>query len=376
MTQSAPSIPPERQPGRTLLVRPSALGDVCRTVPVLATLRVAFPDAVIDWLVQDTFADAIAAHPMLDTVVGFPRAWFSRGWRSPAALGGMLAWAGDLRRAKYEIVYDLQGLGRSGLITWGTRAPRRVGFRSAREGAWLGYTVRHDPPTSSHIVDQMLELMEREGFQPVRDMRLYTPSDAAAWWAEERARADIHSPYAVLATTSRWESKRWPIDRWKSLIDPLRARGFRKIIIIGGPTEREQIAALFDDSSSAVIDLVARCTVGQTMAVIEQAGLVIANDSAPLHMAVGFDRPVVALFGPTDPAFVGPYRREDSVLRVFDPARDGGIHFRRGDRGGELMSRITVEMVMEKVDAVLSAKRQAADSPAIGALAAPESARS
>jgi len=150
------------QPRRILLVRPSALGDVCRTVPVLASLRQAFPDAGIDWVVQDTFVDAVRAHPAVDEVIPFPRRRLAGWWRSPRVAREAVRWFADLRRRRYDVVYDLQGLGRSGLMAFASGAPRRVGFRSAREFAWLGYTARHAPPHAEHVVDQMLELLERE----------------------------------------------------------------------------------------------------------------------------------------------------------------------------------------------------------------------
>ena len=127
---------------KILIVRPSALGDVCRTVPVLASLRRAWPEAVVDWVVQEEFAPAIAAHPALSEAITFPRTRLARWWRSPARARELWQWFGELRRREYDIVLDCQGLGRSGLITWATAAPRRVGLRRAREFAWLGYNVR------------------------------------------------------------------------------------------------------------------------------------------------------------------------------------------------------------------------------------------
>jgi len=339
---------------RILIVRPSALGDVCRTVPVLATLRQALPHAEIDWLVQDSFIEAIEAHPALTAAVPFPRGHFAKWWRSPGTSLEIIRWVLEIRRSRYDTVYDLQGLSRSGAITRFTGAGRRVGFRDARELGWLGYNVRHPAPRSRHIVDQMLELMEREGFQPLRDMRLYSPARAAAWWNVERARHGLSESgsYAVLAPTSRWKSKRWPIDRWAALVDPLLARGFDRVVIIGGPDERAQVGPLVDRPHPHVITVVGGTSVGQTMAIIEQAGLVIANDSAPLHMAVGFDRPLLGLFGPTDPAFVGPYQREQAILRVHDPERDAPVHFRRGARARGIMDRIPVELVLERLDSL------------------------
>jgi lipopolysaccharide heptosyltransferase I len=360
---------------RILIVRPSALGDVCRTVPLLATLRRAFPDSEIDWLVQDSFADAIASHPALSNVVAFPRTRFARWWRSPGVLHEIIKWMIAVKRRRYDIVYDFQGLGRSGAMAWFAGAPRRVGYRDAREFGWLGYNVRHAPARSKHTVDQMLELLEREGLDPVRDMRLYANPEAIRWWECEREILGIGGePYVILAPTSRWESKQWPIERWNLLLEPLRARGFRWAVVIGGPGEESQLAGLARDS--ALINMVGRTTVAQTMAVIRSAGLVIANDSAPLHIAVGFDRPLIGLFGPTDPSFVGPYGRAESVIRIHDPARDAGINFRRSNRGTELLSRISVEMVIERIDAIVAPNRAARSNESESVPVAPQAAAS
>src|SRR6266550_79225 len=96
-------------PERILIVRPSALGDVCRTVPVLASLKQGFPNAAIDWLVQDSFADAVRAHPDLNAVIEFPRTRFAAWWR-PSVAADVARWLHGLGRAKYDLVLDCQGL--------------------------------------------------------------------------------------------------------------------------------------------------------------------------------------------------------------------------------------------------------------------------
>jgi heptosyltransferase-1 len=347
-----------RPPRRILIVRPSALGDVCRTVPVLASLRRAYPQARIDWVVRDTFAAAIAAHPALNEAIPFPRSRFARWWRNPAALGEMLRWFWDLRRRHYELVLDCQGLGRSGLISFLAGARRRVGYRQARELAWLGYNVRHPAHPERHTVEQMLSLLREEGIEPVHDMRLYVAPADRDWWAHRQRQLGLAGlRYAVLAPTARWPSKRWPIQRWRQLARPLLDRGHQRLVVVGGPDESRQVEGLVDPASeaaSAIIDLVGRTTIGQTMALIAEADLVIANDSAPLHVAVGFDRPCVALFGPTDPALVGPYRRPEAVVRKYEPRPGETINYRDGKRGDELMRLIGVEDVLERVDAVLA----------------------
>lgn len=344
-----------------LIVRPSALGDVCRTVPVLTSLRQAHPQARIDWVVQDTFLPVIAAHPALSEAIAFPRSRFARWWRSPRASGEMLRWFRDLRRRRYELVVDCQGLGRSGLITFLTGARRRIGYRGAPELAWLGYNLRYPSPPGIHTVDRMLSLLRAVDIEPVHDMRLHAAEADRRWWAQHRVELDLEdAPYAVLAPTARWTSKRWPIERWRRLTGPLLDRGMKRLIVIGAPHERQQVQDLFEDaehSSSAIVDLVGRATIGRMMAIIAQADLVIANDSAPLHVAVGFDRPCVALFGPTDPAQVGPYHQPEAVVRKYRPRPGESVNYRDGKLGDELMRLISVEDVLERVDAVLAARR-------------------
>lgn len=339
------------QPSRILIVRPSALGDVCRTVPVLATLRRAYPEAVVDWVVQSEFAAAIASHPALDEAIGFPRRDFGRWWRNPADAAALLRWLRDLRRRGYDLVFDCQGLGRSGLFTWATRAPRRVGHRSARELGWLGCNVRHPAPAAAHTVERMMSLLTAEGLEPVYDMRLHAADEDLAWWGRRHAELG-GGPYAVLAPTSRWPSKRWPQSRWRSLIAPLRERGFEHVVLIGAPAEHDQVAGIISDGDPAIVDLVGRTDVGRILAVIAGAGLVIANDSAPLHVAVGFARPCVGLYGPTDPARVGPWGVTDGVVRAL-AAGEQVTNFKDRRLGDTLMRRIEIDRVLDAVDRVL-----------------------
>jgi len=346
---------------RILIIRPSALGDVCRTVPVLASLRAAHPDARIDWVVQAGFEDAIRAHPMLDHVIKFPRNEFTGWWWNPRIARDVLRWAQQLRHAKYDAVFDCQGLGRSGAMTWVTRSPRRIGLRSAREGAWLSYTRKHPNPPSPHTVDHMLWLLECEGIDIVRDMRLFTHDEDESWWAGQRRERALEGGYAVLAPTSRWMSKRWPIESWSALIAPMRERGIEHAVVIGAPGERDQVQHLV--ACDGVHDLVGAATIGQTMAVIRSASLVIANDSAPLHMAVGFDRPSIGLFGPTDPARVGPYTRglgghSCAVISAALPTGNKRINFRDDALGDSLMRTIAPERVVEEIDVVFAGSEQ------------------
>jgi heptosyltransferase-1 len=357
---------------RILLIRPSALGDVCRSVPVLTSLRRFFPDAHIAWLVRDAFAEAVEAHPDLNEVIEFPRTRFGRASRSIRGWGELWRWLIGLRRRRFDLVIDAQGLLRSGIFARVAGAKQRIGHANAREGAWMLYTDRVPAQRGQHTVDRMLSLVEAAGAPIVKDMRLYAPESARAWWTGEMETRGIEpGTYAVLAPTAAWASKRWPIERWAELLGPLQDRGFERVVVIGAPGERDQVAALVDHESATarataqivvgeaaggpgvgLIDMVGKTSVGQTMAVIEHAGLVIANDSAPLHMAVGFDRPLIALFGPTDPNLVGPYERSDAVIRPRLTTEEAQVGYRERGLGDRVMRRIEVGEVVDRLEAL------------------------
>lgn len=340
-------------PARILLIRPSALGDVCRTVPVLAALSRRFPAASIDWLVNDAFAAAVAAHPALRRVVAFPRRRFGAWWRSPATASELRRWLGELCRERYDLVLDCQGLARSGFFAWCTRAPRRVGYANAEELGWLGLNERVRAPMELHAVDRMMRVagLACGGDAGPPDMRLYTPAEDAAS-LDPRLHA---GRYALLAPTSRWDGKRWPMDRFAALASRLLDEGgVERVAFVGASGEREQCAPLSELAArdTRVVDLVGRTSVGGLMAVVERAAIVIANDSAALHMAVGFDRPLVALFGPTRIERVGPYRRERDVIQKIEPGER--LEHKDEAAGRRLMERISVGEVAEAASVRLS----------------------
>ena len=338
------------EPGNILLIRPSALGDVCRTVPVVAALRTRFPNARIEWMVQQGFEDAVRHHPAVDSIVPFNRRALGR-----QILRGDLketrSFLGALRAARYDLVIDAQGLARSAVFMWSTRAPVRIGYRQAQEGAWLAANRRVDAPRDMHTVDRMLRLAEAAGTDIAQpDMRLYTDADA-----QSQVILEYPERYAVIAPTSRWASKRWPDERFAAVARTLLERGWvERVIIVGAPGERTQCPACLSLAAEhpRVTDRVGSTSVGMLMALIARAALVIANDSAAVHMAVGFDRPTVALFGPTDTARVGPYRRQDTVIQHRTP--DDPIDH-KNDANAVLMERITTDEVLARASDALTA---------------------
>lgn len=336
-------------PRKILLIRPSALGDVCRTVPVVAALRARYPGARIEWMVQRGFEDAVRHHPAVDAVVPFDRRALGKQILK-GHLGETRAFLRALRDAGYDMVLDAQGLARSAVFMGSTRAAVRIGYRQAQEGAWLAANLRVDAPRDLHTVDRMLRLAAAAGAdvsQP--DMRLYADPDALS-----QVILEYPEPYAVIAPTSRWASKRWPDERFAQVARELLARRrVERVIVVGAPGEREQCPACLALAAEhpRVTDRVGSTSVAMLMALIARASLVIANDSAAVHMAVGFGRPTVALYGPTDTARVGPYRREACVIQHLEP---GDRFDHKDDTNAAMMRRINAEDVLTKAESALA----------------------
>lgn len=337
-------------PQRILIIRPSALGDVCRSVCVLAALKDRFPNAKIDWMVQDSFIEAIKHHPALNKVIPFHRKKFGEQCKK-GKLRELLKWIRQLKNTKYDMVIDAQGLARSGFFTWSTKAPTRIGYRDAQENAWIFLNQRIDAPRSLHTVDRMLKLAESTGADISNpNLQLYTGDD-------ELSQVIIEYPerFAVIAPTSRWPGKCWSIERFTELTQRLIKRPeIDRIIIVGGPGERLSCAPLLDLAADHphITDRVGSTTISQLMAIISRAQLVVANDSAAIHMAVGFNRQLVALLGPTEPSLVGPYKHDQDVIRHTDEADN--FHF-RDQKSVEMMDRITTDEVFDACIARLCA---------------------
>ncbi|MDX1565599.1 MAG: glycosyltransferase family 9 protein [Phycisphaeraceae bacterium] len=347
-------MPTDAGPKTILILRPSALGDVARTVPALVSCHRAWPEARIDWLVNDSFTDAIAQHPHLNEAVVFPRRKFKRFGLSPAVTWSVLRYLQQIRKRRYDLVIDLQGLSRSGWIARASGAPKRIGPADAREMGWLGYNRRIGiSPKITHTVDRMLAVVEGAGAAACRDMRLYV-AEADRSWAEEKLNTAGRDagPTVVVAPGALWDSKRWPADRFGRLVERLGLEEkFGRCVLVGTDRDRIGCEALTEAIGSMYcLDLMGQTSVGQLMAVIDRADLILANDSAALHLARGLGRRCLGFFGPTDPQRVGPYRYDEGVVRCPDP---GKTHYRHLKNDPTLMRQIDVETAWEQLTVVL-----------------------
>ena len=319
-------------PRRILIIKPSAIGDVVHALPVLNLLRRTWPDAHVAWVLTPACANLLDGHPMLNEVILFERGKFGRGWREPAAAAGLVKFMNGLRGGEFDLVIDLQGLFRSGWMARQTRAPVRIGFANAREFAPLSYTHRVDVgPAEQHAIDRYLMVAKALGCgdAPVAFPFHVTDDDRRRVESLVPAVRD-RVPFAVLIPGTNWPTKRWPVDRFASLVKPLRDRFGLAAVAAGSPAEVEIASRVGGGGGGdggggggggggGVVNVAGQTTLRQLVALLGRASLVIANDSGPMHIAAALGKPLVTLFGPTNPTRTGPYRRADAVLRLDIP---------------------------------------------------------
>jgi len=304
---------PISPPRRILIFKPSAIGDVVHTLPILNLLTKRWPDARISWLISPPCAAVVEGHPQIDEVIQFNRKRYGHAWRSPTASTAFFRFIKGLRDRKFDWVVDFQGLFRSGWMTWATGAPVRVGFDDAREGAPMFYThaVSSGGWWNQHAVGRYLHLAAALGcdMSPVQWQFAVDDTDRATV-----SNTIPPGKYAVLIPGTNWATKRWPVEKFAKLVEPLRHRFGLQSIVIGGPGDAAIAAGIHNTT-----DLTGKTTLRQTIALLERADLVVANDSGPMHIASALGRPLVALYGPTSPLLTGPYGRPETVLRLDLP---------------------------------------------------------
>jgi lipopolysaccharide heptosyltransferase I len=361
-----------RQFERILLIKPSAFGDVLHALPVLVKLRKRYPKARIDWLITPENADLIRHHPALSSVVLFARRDYGRWDRLLSAGAGLLKLIGSLQASRYELVIDLHGQFRSAFFTLASGAPVRIGFdrplriassiiggsrhgwQGSREGSWLAYTHRIPIPTLDvHAVDRYLwlaRILALDDSPP--DPRVYWLPDADEYAASLLLRERLRS-FALLVPGTIWRTKHWHEDGFAAVGRFLLDQGLG--VILGGTMrERPRCQAIAANCPGA-IDLSGQTTLSQLAALMNRSTINVTNDSGSMHLAVAIGRPVVSIFGPTNPIWVGPYQRPGAVVRADLPCSP--CYFRRLSQcpnDHACMKQVSAEQVIERVRAVLN----------------------
>lgn len=289
---------PPRTTGGALVIQTAFLGDTILTLPLL--MRLARTHGPVDVLTTPASLPIVAAHPAVRRALLFDKHGRDRG------ISGVLRIASALRRSRYAAAYLPHGSVRTALVARLAGIPRRSGFSGA-PGAFL-YTEARLPGTGPMSL-RIASLFEGEGTAlPASPWIALTSHDRAraeAWLAERQ----IPPRFIALAPGARWGTKRWPFyaKLASALGDP--------IVVIGGEEDVGLGEAIVAEAPGRSWNAAGTLTLGVSAALLERAALLVTNDSAPLHLATALGIPVIALFGPTVPAFgFGPVWPSDQVI--------------------------------------------------------------
>lgn len=296
---SAPRIPAPSEVRRILVVKLSSLGDLFHALPTVRMLKAA-TGAAVDWVVQPEYADLVRCFRDVDRVIEFPRR---------NLLGRGVAFLRELRRERYDLIADLQGLMKSAIPARLARGGLRVGPSFRREGTDLFYSAVAGPRNKDrHAVDENLDLIRWLDWP---GMAVRFPVVFPAYPLPGAA------PRVAIVPASRWMTKNWPVANFAEVARSLLDCG-ATVILVGGAGEAEACAAiekpLYD--SPRLHNLCGRTSLVELGGLLAGMDLVITVDSGPMHMAAALGVPVLAIFGPTDPRRTGPYGDRTRVLGV------------------------------------------------------------
>jgi heptosyltransferase I len=220
-----------------------------------------------------------------------------------------------LKLEKYDLVIDLQGLLRSGVITAATGSPVRIGFKEAREGSRVFYTHTVEGGKNIHAVDRYLKIAEFLGCDISEIVFPFPKLQSPSSFILHPSSFNSPDGYAVIVPGARWKTKRWPAEKFGKLASLLSI----KSIIAGSKSDKDIADQIVSHSKGKSSSLAGRTTLKELIEIMRSARFVISNDSGPMHIAAALGIPVYAIFGPTDPGRTGPYGKGHTLIRSDTP---------------------------------------------------------
>ena len=319
------------KPSRVLVVKLSSLGDVVHTLPLMEALRAGLgPEAHLVWAVRKAFAPLVLGNPHLSKVMVLEE----------KSLSATLAFGRQLRAERFDTALDPQGLLVSGLLTFLSGAPRRIGLDKNREGNTLFLTEAS--VASKHRAHQVEKLM---GFCDALEIPRLAPR-VQSYLAGDAPREKAWVGCIIGASTP---DKTWPLAHWKALLGELEARELTPVLLGGPGAEAEAAAQL---ATPGCVNLAGKTKLPELAQALARCSAVIGADTGPLHLAVAVGTPVIGLYGVTDPAKTGPNWGPAPALVLDAVEKEAPPESRRPRHGTipDALARISVEMVLDAIE--------------------------
>jgi 3-deoxy-D-manno-octulosonic-acid transferase/heptosyltransferase-1 len=349
------------KPNSILIVKLSAIGDVVHTLPLLEVLRKNFPTARIDWVVEEEAGQLIEGHEEIDhVIISRRKSWRKRLFKlgeQSAAVKEIIRFLKELRSQEYDLVIDLHGLFKSGILTGLSKGTRKIGFTGGREGSAFfltekPYYVNYD----QHALDRYLRAadylsLSKASWQGQIPM---CPSDKKTIDSFVREYGLEDEAFLAMNPVARWETKLWEHTKFSVLGDRIQKELSHKVILTGSQQDRAFIDKIMNGMSQKPVNLAGRTSLKELAYLYSRCELLITTDTGPMHIAAAMGCPVVALFGPTAPWRTGPY---GDIHRVIRDGTSCSPCFKRTCSHMTCMKNITAEKVFNAVEAFLVGRK-------------------
>ena len=342
-----------------LIIKLSAVGDVVHSLPFLEVLRDRFPSAMIDWVVEEDASGIVESHPEIDRLIIFPRkSWLKRFIKKGEYIGvgkEVTKFLKELKSRRYDIVVDLQGLLKSGILTFLANGKRKIALNGGREGSLIFTNEKVAiPDPDLHALDKYLCIARYLGAtNPVWNgqIPIYdTDEEHVDYLLGEIGN---NSTLVAVNPMAKWESKLWELHRFASLADTIKEELGAGVVFTGSEGDKAAIEDIRSGMKTRALNLAGKTTLKELAYLYQKCAAVICTDTGPMHVAAAMGSPVVvALFGPTSPLRTGPYGAKHRVIRA---GLECSPCFRKRCDDMSCMKKITVEMVFDTVKEVISA---------------------
>ena len=284
-----------------LIVRLSAIGDIVFASPLVHALRLRYPDARISWLTQPESKSLLEYHPDLDEVITWPRDEWAGLWRERRWLDLWRAVRGFrrmLRSHRFDMALDVQGLMKSGYLTWLSGARQRIGLGSREGSGWLMTRVITSRRGGRRIGSEYLHVAEQLDL-PTSDFEMQVGlSEADRVHVQALVKAHgLARGFVVICPFTTRPQKHWFAASWRHLIERIQVDWGLSLVILGGPGDRHAAKQIASAHSSGLVNLVGETTLREAAAIIALAELVIGVDTGLTHMGIAMQRPTLSLFG-------------------------------------------------------------------------------
>ncbi len=329
---------------RILIMKPSSLGDIVHTVPVVQAIKRQFPRSRISWFVLREYLGLVDLLDDVDETIPFFRHGITA---SPVNyVKSQLETIRNLRKGSFDWVLDFQGLFRSALFGYLSGARRKFGFSWKREPNKFFYNFYVNVDRRKHALERNLGLAACLGIK-------VSEKDLVARFKIKEIRGINlgKEGRVIICPGGRWRSKRWPIENYASVAKYVVEKLKKKVVVVGSREERGLGEFIAERVGKGVLDLTGRISLEELPSVLQGAEIVVTNDTGPMHLAAAMGKRILAFFGPTDPARTGPYGKNHVVLT--SGVKCAPCFKKECDKGTECLKTITVERATFEVKELL-----------------------